>query len=81
MNEKVLWTNLKDGEIVSLFEKKGISITRFIAQQLTALKGLAKRRMKKTKTVKEVENRDEQFQRITDLKAENARARVAGVEY
>ncbi len=70
MNEKVRWTNLKDGEIVRLFEQQGISITRFIAKQLTTLKGLAKRRMKKTKTAKEVENRDEQFQRINDLKAD-----------
>ena len=70
MNEKVRWTNLKDGEIVSLFEQKGVSITRFIAKQLTKMKGLAKRKMKKTKTVKEVAQRDEQFQRINDLKAD-----------
>jgi len=72
MNEKVLWTNLKDGEIVRLFEQKGVSITRYIAKQLTELKGLAKRAMKKTRTAKEVENRDEQFQRISDLKADFA---------
>ena len=70
MNEKVRWTNLKDGEIVRLFEQRGVSITRFIAKQLTTLKGLAKRQMKKTKTAKEVENRDEQFQRIEELKAD-----------
>ncbi len=70
MNEKVCWTNLKDGEIVSLFEQKGVSITRFIAKQLTKMKGLAKRKMKKTKTVKEVAQRDEQFGRINDLKAD-----------
>ncbi len=70
MNEKVLWTSLKEAEIVRLFEQKGISITRFIAKQLTELKGLAKRAMKKTKTAKEVENRDEQFERINDLKTD-----------
>ena len=70
MNEKVRWTNLKDGEIVRIFEQQGVSITRFIAKQWTTLKGLAKRQMKKTKTAKEVEKRDEQFQRITDLKAD-----------
>lgn len=70
MNEKVRWTTLRDGEIVGLFEQRGVSITRFIAKQLTGLKGLAKRAMKKTKTVKEVENRDQQFQRISDLKAD-----------
>ena len=54
MNEKVRWTNLKDGETVRLFEQKGVSTTRFIAKQLTKLKGLAKHQMKKSKTAKEV---------------------------
>ena len=36
--------------------------------QLTALKGFVKRKMKKTKTVKEVENRDQQFQKIKEKK-------------
>ena len=42
MNEKVLWTSLKEAEIVRLFEQKGVTITRFIAKQLTELKGLAR---------------------------------------
>lgn len=70
MNEKVRWTNLKEAEIVRLFGAKGFSISRFLVKQLTDLKGLAKRRMKKTRTAKEVENRDEQFQRIAQLKAD-----------
>lgn len=70
MNEKVRWTNLKDGEIVRLFEQRGVLVTRFIVKQLTTLKGLAKRQMKKTKTAKEVANRNEQFQRIEELKAD-----------
>ncbi len=72
MNEKVRWTNLKEAEIVRLFEQKGVTITRYIARQLTELKGLTKRAMKKTRTAKEVENRDEQFGRISDLKADFA---------
>jgi len=70
MNEKVRWTNLKDTEIAGLFEKKGFPISRFMVQRLTALKGFVKRKMKKTKTAKEVENRDEQFEKITELKAD-----------
>lgn len=41
-----------------------------MVQRLTALKGFVKRKMKKTKTAKEVENRDEQFEKITELKAD-----------
>ena len=70
MLEKVRWTSLKDSQIVRLFGEKGYSISRFIVQQLTDLAGLTKRQMKKTKTAKEVENRDEQFQRIAQLKEE-----------
>lgn len=70
MREKVRWTNLKDGEIVRLFGAQGVSISRFLVKQLTNLQGLAKRAMKKTKTAKEVENRDEQFEKIKQMKAE-----------
>jgi hypothetical protein len=70
MNEKVRWTNLKDSEIVRLFEKQELSVSRFIVKQLTALKGFVQRKMKKSKTIKEVANRDEQFQKITELKAD-----------
>ena len=68
MLEKVRWTSLKDSQIVRLFGEKGHSISRFIAQQLTGLAGLAKRRMKKTKTFQEALGRDGQFERIADLK-------------
>ncbi len=70
MLEKVRWTSLKDSQIVRLFGEKGHSISRFIAQQLTGLAGLAKRRMKKTKTFQEALGRDGQFGRIADLKRE-----------
>ena len=68
MNQKVRRTNLKDAEIVRIFGARGVSSSRFIVKQLTALKGLAKRQMKKTKTVKELEKRDEQFQKIKKIK-------------
>lgn len=70
MREEVRWTNLKEAEIVRLFEEKGVSISRFVVKQLTNLQGLVKRAMKKTKTAKEVENRDEQFQNIWQIKAD-----------
>ena len=68
MLEKVRWTSLKDSQIVRLFAAKGHSISRFIVRQLTDLAGLKKRQMKKTKTFKEALGRDEQFERIADLK-------------
>ena len=64
MNEKQQWTNLKTSDLVKLFDEKGVSVSRFIVKQLTQVKGFVKRKMSKTKTIKEVENRDEQFQQI-----------------
>ena len=68
MNEKVRWTNLKDSQIVKLFGRKDLQTSRFIVKQLTKLKGLVKRKMSKTMTLKEVENRTEQFENIKRIK-------------
>ena len=68
MNEKVRWTNLKDSQIVKLFGRKDLQTSRFIVKQLTKLKGLVKRKMSKTMTLKEVENRTEQFENIKQIK-------------
>ena len=68
MNEKVRWTTLKDSQIVKLFGRKGLQTSRFIVKQLTKLKGLVKRKMSKTMTLKEVENRTEQFENIKRIK-------------
>ena len=70
MNEKVRWTNLKTSAIVRLFGEKGVETSRFIVHQLTKLKGFVKRKMSKTMTIKEVVNRDEQFQQISKTVAE-----------
>ena len=68
MNEKVRWTNLKDSQIGKLFGRKDLQTSRFIVKQLTKLKGLVKRKMSKTMTLKEVENRTEQFENIKQIK-------------
>ena len=70
MNEKVRWTNLKTSEMVKLFGEKGIQTSRFIVNRLTKVKGFVKRKMSKTKTIKEVEKRDEQFQEIAKIVTE-----------
>ena len=70
MNEKVRWTNLKTADLVQSMSAKGCQASRFIVQQLTQMKGLGQRKMRKMLTIKEVENRDEQFQYITKTVAE-----------
>lgn len=70
MNEKVRWTNLKTADLVQSMSAKGCQVSRFIVQQLTQMKGLGQRKMRKMLTIKEVENRDEQFQYIAKTVAE-----------
>ena len=70
MNEEVRWTNLKTSDVVKLFAEKGKQISRFTIQQLTQAKGLGRRKMSKTLTIKEVENRAEQFHYIQQTVAE-----------
>ena len=69
MNEKVRWTNLKDSQLVKLFGQKGLQTSRFIVRQVPKMKGLVQRKMSKTMTIKEVENRNEQFENIKQIKA------------
>lgn len=68
MNEKVRWTNLTDTAIVRSFQSRGVAISRFIVKQLVAIEGLAKRGMKKSKTATEVLKRDEQFEKLKQVR-------------
>lgn len=61
---------LKTSDVVRLFGEKGVETSRFMVTQLTKLKGFVRRKMSKTMTIKEVKNRDEQFQQITKTVAE-----------
>ena len=70
MNEQIRWTNLKTSELVKSFAKKGLNTSRFIIKQVAKAKGLVKRKMSKVLTLKEVANRDEQFQKIAEKVAE-----------
>lgn len=70
MNEKVRWTNLKTSELVKLFAQRGWQTSRFLIKQLTQMKGFVKRKMSKVLPLKEVKNRQEQFQQIAEKTAE-----------
>lgn len=68
MREEVRWTNLKPMEIVRLGIAKGVALTRYLVEKLSERKGLGLRQMRKSKTAKEVPERDRQFVRISQLK-------------
>lgn len=70
MREAVRWISLTTSEPVKSFAEKGVSISRFIINQMVKARGLARRKMSKTLTIKEVADRDVQFHYIGQLRSE-----------
>ncbi|MCL1883569.1 MAG: ISAzo13 family transposase [Defluviitaleaceae bacterium] len=70
MDAAIKWTNLKRRQISELFAKRGMDVSMHVVKQLLDKHGFVKRKMQKTKTMKETKNRNEQFERIYELRAE-----------
>jgi hypothetical protein len=70
MDEKVKWTNLSYVDISKRFKERGLDVSEFIVKQLLKKHGYSERQMRKTMTMKQAKNRNEQFERIQELKDE-----------
>jgi hypothetical protein len=70
MDEGIKWTNLNRTEISSAFKSRGMNISPYVVKQLLKKHGFVKRKMKKTVTMKDCKDRNEQFERIKELKEE-----------
>lgn len=68
MNSEILWTNLSRKDISERFHEKGKDVSPFIVKQLLKLSGYVKRKALKSLTMKEIENRNEQFINISKYK-------------
>ena len=60
-DDSVRWLDLSVAQIIQIFKEHGISISPYIARKMVKLRGFKKRSFHKTKTLKEVNNRDAQF--------------------
>lgn len=60
-DDSVRWLDLSVAQIIQIFKEQGISISPYIARKMVKLRGFKKRSFHKTKTLKEVKNRDAQF--------------------
>jgi hypothetical protein len=67
MDDKIKWTNLSPKEISKSFESKGMNISPYVVKQLLKKHGFVERKMQKTVTMKDCEDRNEQFERISEL--------------
>ena len=68
MKEEIKWTNLGETGIAKKFEEKGQKISPYVVKQLLKKHNYVRRKMSKTKTAKEAEQRNEQFENITVLR-------------
>jgi Rhodopirellula transposase DDE domain len=60
----IKWTYLTQAQIQALFLEKGVQISLYYIRILLAREGYKKRKMLKMDTIKDVENRNEQFEKI-----------------
>jgi len=68
MNQDIKWTNLSLKEISAAFLERGLIVSGHVVKQLLKKHKFVERKMSKTKTVKEVKHRNEQFENIANLK-------------
>jgi len=68
--EGVLWTDLSIQEIRTRLEEKGIIVGKRIIKQLLFKNDYKKRKIQRRRTIKAVENRNEQFEKIAELRQE-----------
>lgn len=69
MDETIKWTNLKRHEIAALLEDEGIEVSVTVVDQLLEKHNFRKRKAVKTLATGDHEHRNEQFERIEQLKA------------
>ena len=68
MDEHIKWTNLGLEGISRKFKEKGYTVSAHVVKQLLKKHKYAQRKMSKTKTVKEAEQRNEQFENIREIR-------------
>jgi len=70
MDEAIRWTNLGQRAISKAFAERGYKVSEHVVKQLLKKHKYVRRKMQKTKTVKEAEQRNEQFENIKELREE-----------
>lgn len=70
MDETIKWTNLTRREIIAGLKKEGLTVSATVVRQLLVKHNYRRRKAQKRETTGTTEHRDEQFQRIAELKTE-----------
>lgn len=67
-DKDVVWTNLSQTKIAEKMREDGFCVSRYHVKKLLAFKRFKKRKLLKMKTLKDVECRDAQFERIANYR-------------
>lgn len=70
MDGNIKWTNLTQAEIANHLKDRGIDVSVTVVKQLLAKHNFVQRKAQKSKSIKEYEDRDKQFEKIKQLKSE-----------
>jgi len=70
MNSDIRWTNLGLGKIAKKMEEKGIKISVTVVKKLLKKHKFVKRKAQKSEPIGKCENRNDQFEKIAQLKKE-----------
>lgn len=70
MDENLKWTDLSPQEISKHFKDSGLNVSVHVVKQLLREQGYIHRKAQKAVTMKDVEDRDKQFQNINEVKKE-----------
>ena len=68
--QNMLWTDLSCTEIIDKLHENGLSVGRRIVKKLLLNYNYKKRKIQRRRTIKAVKNRNEQFEKIAELKQE-----------
>jgi hypothetical protein len=70
MDEAIKWTNLTMVDISKAFDERGLNVSEHVVKQLLGKHGFVNRKMQKAVTMKDSKDRNEQFERIQELREE-----------
>ena len=68
MQEEVMWTDLSPSEIAEFMQHRGLKVSPWVVEQLLKKHGYSQRCARKTKSLGEAQNRNEQFENIEHLR-------------
>lgn len=69
-DENVIWLTISVLQIIKLFEEQGIKVSRYTVNQMKKARGFKERSFAKALTLKDVKDRNAQFEKIQKVRSE-----------